>query len=58
MKPFFKLNPVGTNVLHRRRADRTRNQRQVFQPVPTLRHTLLNKAVPVFPARRLNQPGV
>ena len=50
----FSLHTVCTDVLHGRRADRTRNQAQVFQTAQTQRDGVQDKIVPDFARLRLD----
>ena len=54
MNHVFRLHTVCTDVLHGRRADRTRNQAQVFQTVQAQRDGVQDKIVPDFARLRFD----
>ena len=55
MNHVFRFHAVCADVLHRRCADRTRNQAQVFQTVQSQRDGVQDKIVPNFARLRFNQ---
>ena len=52
------LQPVGADVLDRRRAHRARDQRQVLQPRPALGQRPAHEVVPVLAGAGLDDPGL
>ena len=54
MDNIFDFNAVCADVLYRRRADRTRNQAEVFQPAQTQSNRMQNKIMPNFPGLRFD----
>ena len=58
MEAFGDLQPVGADVLDRRRADGAGYQRQVFQPWPALRQGPLHEVVPRLACPGAYVPGI
>ena len=54
METILQLYAVGTNVLHRRCAHRSRDQRHVLQPAPALLQRPHHQVVPAHPSASLH----
>ncbi len=58
VKALGNFQPVGADILDRRRADRTGNQAEVFQPRPAVGQRPFNEFVPVLAGAGLDIPGI
>jgi hypothetical protein len=58
LEAVLQLQPVGADVLHRRRAHGAGDQRQVLQPRPALVQRPGDDVVPVLAGTGLDDPGV